>query len=272
MIFPESRRVVFRQNPLEEVISQLRFPTTLAIISELPTAFQERIRQRYPIYARADPLAGQPPELSALLARLPLGVQQDAVIHNFGTADGTRTATLTPTSIALTERNYTDWGSFRGELDQIRAALEEIYAPPFYERVGLRYQDVIDRDRLGLAGRSWADLLNSAVVGPLAAEPRIRDAVRQLAANVLLALDEPEGSFIRLQYGVGRTPQAETDVFIIDADLYSEVRHEGGQVDATLGQFNREAGNLFRWTIRPALREALGERDDELRAAGGRAE
>ncbi len=272
MIFPESQRVVFRQNPLVEVICQLRFPTVLAIVSESPTDFQEQIRHRYPIYSRTDSAPLQPPELTAFLARLPVALQQDAVVHNFGTADGSRTVSLTPTSIALTDRDYADWDSFRGELDQIRSAFEEIYTPPFYERLGLRYQDVIDREPLGLAERSWAALLNSAVVGLLASETPVRDAVRQFGANVLLALDKPEGGFIRLQYGLGRPAHTERDVYIIDADLYTEVRHGGENVDATLGQFNREAGNLFRWTIEPPLRDALGERDDELHAAARRVE
>ena len=104
------------------------------------------------------------------------------------------------------------------------------------------------------------------MVGLLASETPVRDAVRQFGANVLLALDKPEGGFIRLQYGLGRPAHTERDVYIIDADLYTEVRHGGENVDATLGQFNREAGNLFRWTIEPPLRDALGERNDELHA------
>src|SRR4051794_11236983 len=106
MIFPESPRVRFAQNPLAEVICQLRFPTVLAIASESPTAFQERIRGAYPIYRREDPVTAQPPELTAFLARLPIALQQDAVVHSFTTPDELRTITLTPTSIGLTERNY----------------------------------------------------------------------------------------------------------------------------------------------------------------------
>src|SRR5436190_490120 len=108
MTFPASERIVFKENPLAEVICQLRFPTILAIAAEVPAAFQERIREGYPVYRRNDPLAVQPPEVGALLARLPLQAPEGAAEHNFVTEDGSRTITLASTFLAVTETDYKD--------------------------------------------------------------------------------------------------------------------------------------------------------------------
>ena len=55
MAFPPSDRVVFEENTIEEVICQLRFPPILAIVSDVPAAFQERVREKYPLYKQEDP-------------------------------------------------------------------------------------------------------------------------------------------------------------------------------------------------------------------------
>ena len=117
MIFPESQRVVFRQNPLVEVICQLVTDGPCDRLRE-PDRLPGTDSASLSIYSRTDSAPLQPPELTAFLARLPVALQQDAVVHNFGTADGSRTVSLTPTSIALTDRDYADWDSFRGELDR----------------------------------------------------------------------------------------------------------------------------------------------------------
>src|SRR5689334_11739505 len=52
MPFPDSPRVIFRNNPRVQVIAQLRFPTILSIGSVDPARFQELIRDEYPLYRK----------------------------------------------------------------------------------------------------------------------------------------------------------------------------------------------------------------------------
>jgi len=47
---PESPRVIYASNPLVDVICQVRFPRILRIDSELPVAFQEAIRDQFPLF------------------------------------------------------------------------------------------------------------------------------------------------------------------------------------------------------------------------------
>ena len=49
MPFPEATRVIYHKNPLTDVICQLRFPPILKIDSEIPSLFQDTIREQYPL-------------------------------------------------------------------------------------------------------------------------------------------------------------------------------------------------------------------------------
>ena len=49
MPFPEtSQKIIYKKNPLDRVICQLRFPPILKIDTELPDKFQESIRNDFP--------------------------------------------------------------------------------------------------------------------------------------------------------------------------------------------------------------------------------
>ena len=54
MLFPDAKRTIYKNNVLEQVICQLRFPTILKIDTEVPSRFQEVIRHRFPIYKQTN--------------------------------------------------------------------------------------------------------------------------------------------------------------------------------------------------------------------------
>ncbi len=260
MSFPESRRLVFRENPLVEVICQLTFPSILAIAAELPAPFQERVRDVYPIYSRVEPVLNMPAGLAKLLAELPVAVSQEAFPHRFSSEDESASLTLSSEFLAISVNNYSRWEVFRQAVEHAKQALEDVYRPAFYSRVGLRYRDVIDRERLGLADVPWVELLSPAVLGVLADQPSLRGGVRSLRGETFIALDDPQGASVRLVHGL--LDGASRDHFTVDADWFLNERSATDAVFVTLDKFNRQAGDLFRWAIEPRLGAALGERDD----------
>ena len=50
-MYSQDNRSIYGKNQLGEVICQLRFPEILIIGSEPPVAFQEAIRDEYPVYS-----------------------------------------------------------------------------------------------------------------------------------------------------------------------------------------------------------------------------
>lgn len=79
-------------------------------------------------------------------------------------------------------------------------AYKAVYSPPFYLRVGLRYQDIISRSTLGLKRVSWSELLNPAIAGELNDLNLAQDVTERLTVT-LLRLPEYH-ALVRIQHGL----------------------------------------------------------------------
>lgn len=256
MPLPESPRVIFGKNPLAEVICQLRFPPILAITAESPADFQQRVRQSYPLYSQDHGLASLPKDLAPLLARVAFPQPAESLTHKFSSEDGTRSISLAQEFFAVTEQRYARWENFRREVALAEEACRQVYEPPFYTRVGLRYQDVLDRGALGLDSVSWNELISPSFAGLLGAR-EVADDVRETQSVVLLALGEVEGGSVRIRHGQTRPADDGRQRYVIDADFFTEERCTHDRAFQILDVFNRLARNLFRWAITERLEHAL---------------
>lgn len=259
MPFPPSERQVYARNPLEAVFCQLTFPPILRIEAEPPAEFQERVRQRYPLYERESPASLLPPQISSLLASFAVPRVDQQHIHKFLTVDRSRFVSLTQSFVVVTETKYERWESLRDEVQFVADTFQTAYMPAFYSRIGLRYRDVIDRDTIGLGNVAWAELLNPALVGPLGA-PELAGEVEGIASHLLVRPAGMPGA-VQIAHGLAQGPDSQGRIrqfYVIDSDLFGEGNWEGANVCTTLDEFNRHAGYLFRWAITPRLMDALG--------------
>jgi len=261
MALPETPREVYGKNPLAEVVAQLRFPTILKIDAESPAAFQESIRADYSRYSQqrgAGQLpANMPPQIKNLIQGMgPVtGPQQ----HQFESQDQKWSVTLTRESISLKTTSYNTWEEFRDRLHVISESFKQIYNPSSYVRVGLRYVDVVRRSMLNLDGVPWTDLLNPCIAGELAA-PEFGDTIDKMSRQFHCKLDG-DNYFLTLKSGIALAePDAKQNrekCFFIDSDFHTHKQTEVDDVATALNAFNRQSGNLFRWSIQSRLRDAL---------------
>lgn len=261
MPFPHSKRVIFDKNPLREVICQLRFPTILEIGVEPPARFQNLIRSTYSLYSREDVSQSLPKEISSLLEQLrfPFPGQAQGTTHKFGTEHETRFISLSAEFIAVTEREYHRWELFVQEVEKAQGALEEVYRPAFYARVGLRYQDVIDRELLGL-DKPWSALINPCLAGMLGSKELSQD-IREIETESLIIVPEVRGGFVRLRHGLRKAADNGRLVYVIDSDFYTRERSDRNEVIGILDRFRRSAGDLFRWAASSDLQRALNPKE-----------
>lgn len=267
MAFPKSTREVYEKNPLVQVTCGLRFPPILSIISKEPAEFQERIRTYYPLYETGfvlTPLLQQVVPGAISPQALPSGLP---TVHRFISADRTAEIDLARDFISVSTKKYRRWEEFRENIELAMSALETVYGPPFYVHVELRYQDVIDREELGLGGTPWRELIREPVIGMLA-EPALADQVISLQSQTLIDLEE--GALLNLVQSLGRQvfPQVQINQqtfslpagspkYGIDADFYTSKRRSSTEVPADLARFNGQSGYFFRWAITSKLRSAL---------------
>ena len=261
MIFPDASRVLYERNTLQTVVCQLRFPQILRIEADEPVAFQERIRAEYPILttrAQLD-LAGALPEQVAKLVgeSLPLSIRQGRA-YDFASSDAKWQATLAGTFIALTAtRSYVRWDDFKNRLTPLVNAVIEIYQPPFFSRIGLRYQNLVLRSALGLSGVPWRELIQSHVAGELASSVE-EAAVEGITTAVQFRFDG--GAKLVLRHGLVQAVGSGEDGYVLDADFFTEDRTEVTHAIERLEDFNREARRLLRWCITERLHHAMGPR------------
>lgn len=261
MPFPESERVLYERNPLAQVICQLRFPSILRIDAEVPAKFQDAIRADFPMCRGSEDVellqVEFPEEIRKLLGtNLPFRTAKSA--HTFTTDDGQWQVSLTRDWLALTAMKYERWEKFRERLRVPLEALQEIYSPPFFTRVGLRYQDVLRRSALHLDEVSWHDLLQPHIGGELAV-PEIASAIEHVHRQTRIRIDD-RPSHVQIRHGFARRGDSPEVCYLIDSDFYTEQRTGVNDAETILDEFNRYAGRLFRWCITERLHTAMGPR------------
>lgn len=267
MLFPETKRVVYENNVLEQVICQLQFPTILKIDTEVPSEFQEFIRHKFPVYRQSN--EGDnfqlPDGISQLVPRefLESFPIRGNLRYQFLSGDRTWTVSLTREFVALSTDHYTCWEDFRENTKLITQALIDVYAPAFISRVGLRYQNVINRKKLSLAEAPWNDLIAEYVLG-LLSEDAVAESIGEHRNSTSFALNNQQ-DYVRLEHGMitDSGSHSEDHLYLLDNDLYSdkETQADAEHLTEKLDYFNSANRRLFNWCITDKLREAMGPTD-----------
>ncbi|MEB3249049.1 MAG: TIGR04255 family protein [Merismopediaceae bacterium] len=253
MNFPEFERVIYKHNPLVEVVCQLRFPPILKISHQEPVEFQDAIRFKYPLFETTR--AQLPSEISQVVKQLGLPLD---VAYSFKSEDQRWSLSLAKDFIALTTSSYERYEHFKQRLEEALGVFENIYKPSFYTRIGLRYQDLIIRSKLGIEDRNWSELIAKHIASELH-EPNFSSSIKTIVKSLVLTTEIGQ---ISLNHGLVSVeePQvgSEEIAYLFDADFYTEKKLEDNRdVWNVLSQFNQSAGRLFRWSITETLHSAM---------------
>lgn len=256
-MFAHKERCRYGANPLAEVICQLRFPEILAISAEAPVAFQEAIRAEYPGFVRRQEIPAPMP--SPLPGTPPAQLRPPVINYQFSSPDGAWRVNLTGTFLSLTCSRYTSWEEFAAKLDRPLAAFIRIYAPAYFDRVGLRYLNFISRRDLGLEGVPFSQLIAPCYLGPLAEEDVAESAATRCTVNAEIVLRG--GCRVKLHAGPGlvrRGTSTDREVkFIFDQDLFMPGQVPAKLVAGALQTLHSQAGPIFRGAITEKLHEAM---------------
>lgn len=252
----DGKTFVYEKNPLVEVICQLRFPPILSIDAKAPADFQDTVRENFPRY-----------QLNVEKVQR-AGQVEEVRNHSFISEDGTYKLSLTKSFIALSTMRYTGWEDFAGTLDEPLGQFIQVYRPAYFERVGLRYVNAVNRKKLELDGRRWNDLFQPQYLGPLDDDAVDEEKVTKCAVELEMMRTEKIG--LKLHAGPGRinrtvrtpggvqTLQDPETHFIFDQDLYVRGNLKLPAVAESLSALHEEADRLFSDAITDALHEAMG--------------
>ena len=261
MPFPDSPRVVYQRNPLDQVICQLRFPPILKIDTQVPFEFQDRIRSDYPLYSEEREIPAEIP--SEVLSQLPPGVVQsfplpatNRVNYRFSSPDEKWAVNLTSSFLALSTKDYDRWEKFQKHMELPFKSLMEVYNPAFITRVGLRYVNVIDRNKLDLKGVGWSELIQPYIAGVLAAPGIETSTIQNTFCTDDIRLTDGESS-VRIAHGLATSKITGEVGYLLDCDFYLQKYMEAGDALSKLDSFNQSGRRLFRWCITDRLHESM---------------
>jgi uncharacterized protein (TIGR04255 family) len=262
MVFPQSERVIYKKNPLVNVICQLRFPPILRIDTEVPSGFQDAIRQEYPIYN--EQVTYQQQLTMNLAPTFPQNIMNQITEtnvnknHVFSSEDNTWSINLTRTFISITSSRYQRWEEFEEKFRKPFDALIKEYTPPFFSRTGLRYVDVFCRSKYDLANTSWKELIEDSVLGLLATD-FLNEKINNLNNICEIALDDSE-SIVKIATSLVKNINNKEgeNCLMVDSDFYTSKRLKKEEVFQKLDFLNSESTNLISWVVQEKLHNAMG--------------
>ncbi|MEQ8752419.1 MAG: TIGR04255 family protein [Coleofasciculus sp. G1-WW12-02] len=255
MYLPESERVIYERNPLIQVACQLRFPPILKISRQEPVDFQDEIRFQYPLFESTQPQV--PSEISQAIQKFGLPLLSD-ISYSFKSEDQIWHLCISKDSITLSTSAYERYEHFQKRFREAVELFERIYTPSFYTRVGLQYQDLIIRSKLGLENKQWSDLITEHIASELY-NAKLSPSIQSIIKDLVLKTEQGQVHFKHGLVFVKQPDRSDDELaYLLDADFYTERKIERGEnVWNILGKFNKSARNLFRWSITDTLHHAM---------------
>ena len=261
-MFSAEARCRYGKNQLTDVICQLRFPEILSINVAPPVEFQEAVRQEFPRYHLRQDIPA--PKITGAPGNFSLENQPKTINYQFTSADGIWRINLISKFISVSCAHYTCWEDFADLVDKPLAAFIRIYRPAYFERIGLRYLNVISRSALELDMAKFSDLISPRYLGPLVDE----DVNEMAAARCTLDLEMAirGGCRLKLHAGPGRIKRNGQDdpevKYVFDQDLFMTGQLPVNFSAGVLQTLHSQAYSVFRGAITDTLHEAM--EPDEL--------
>ena len=255
-MYSDKPRCRYGANQLAEVICQFYFPEIPSIAAEVPAVFMEAIREQYPRFQRRMEIP--PPKVIGKPGQFQLENRPGSINCQFASADDVWRINLTSRFISLTCCRYTCWEEFAAHFDKPLAAFIQLYRPEYFQRIGLRYRNVISRKALGLEDKKLSELISPCYLGPLA-DPEVKE---ELASRCFVDLEMAGRGGCRLQIHAGPvrpkpgTADPETK-FIFDQDFYIAGNVPPQLSAAAMNTLHHQAWSVFRGAITDTLHQAM---------------
>lgn len=246
---PRQDHRVFVRNPLVAVVVELRFFPILKIPESVPD-FQEEVRGVFPAFQ----------EVTRQFVNLgpigPVEVRSER-LFNLHKPDQSATLTLSTASLTLESRRHDERKTFIAEAKLGVDALRKLYGHLVPTRLGLRYVNVIDKERIE-ADLGRATTWPSLIAAPFLAVPTgladLKNTVFACEVGSSMAVGGQTVRYALVPDGDGRLK------YRLDADRYIENAVDPSQIVELLGTFADDLFAVFVAAMGPDLSAWMPER------------
>ena len=241
----------YARNFLKKVICRLDFPVILRLRGDSPAALQETLKSRFPKSAESVVLAVKREE--SVTDGAQLKIEEPVTQWEFRTRDNASKLTLSRSFLVLETQAYAEFAPFYESFAAAFSSLQEQYSPQVYTRLGLRYINVVERERGDAL--DWAGWFAPELIAHL----RFAYPGALLQAMERTTVQTGSGRAV-LQYGINNPDFPAPIVrreFVLDIDCYTDEDMEPGEVISKLGSLNVDAVDLFERAVGCELRKRL---------------
>lgn len=253
------KRVRYKKCPLVEVVYQLNFPTILAIEAEEPAEFQNAIRRVFPKYKMRIEQEGEitvnvkGEEFNPMFRQRPV-----RKLYDFISEDGQWKVTLAKNMLSISTFQYKQWEDMNDKFQLPLNSFTRIYEQSYFERVGLRYVDAIDKKALGLDEVEWKELIQPHLLGCLGLVEERSMKVKSSIFRSELAIDDIS---VKLSAGLGMVNKSDGDslkkAFIIDCDYFKFDKMYMDNLPNVVERLHLESTSFFRNSITDKLHNSM---------------
>lgn len=171
-------------------------------------------------------------------------------IHLFRDPERDWTVSLTSDSLGLEAKTYHDFEDFAGELDRVLGNAAEIFAPQTEVRLGVRYVNRIEDERLQKRGIEF--FIRQELASPVGSE--LGD---ELAQSLCQLRFRERGTWLAIRHGL-----VEPDAYLLDFDNFVEGERDfdPAGIVKRVNESHDLIERLFVWSISERyLKELQGD-------------
>jgi uncharacterized protein (TIGR04255 family) len=240
--------VIFDDSPLVMVLTQVKFPPILSLMSPAGAAgFQAALRDEYPT------MLPTTREAEFQVGPNSVGAQASAPVFKFADDTNEWKVGIASDFVSLETPNYSGIDEFLARFGRVLEVAERTVRPSESRRIGLRMVNsfVID----GADTTPLRDMLRSELLGVLAVE-RFPAPISASFTQTSFSDDE---NMLVLRYGLAEPDEGKTK-FILDMDYVTERPYPVGgdtSIPDVLGYFNEGMTSFFHWALLDPYKDTL---------------
>lgn len=243
---PDLPRREYKNTFLSRVIIQVRFAPIVRIAEEV-SKLQAELRDVFPVY--------EPPDGVTLRVSPGSLTGRANATHKFKTVDGGQWVEVLPDRVTYLADEYPGWEKASKAFFDFVDWIWQEFSPPHVTRVGVRYQDVIEK--IASSPRVWRDYIREDLL-TLTTSSELENAVASSEHSMLLRHEDAALHFqwtMRAGTTQGGEPVQRLD---LDFDMFADSVGESWDDSKQRFQEHHELViRFFEWVITDALRAEM---------------
>ena len=263
-IFSERKpEVIYNKPILRQVVCQFRFPTILSINESSPVNFQKKIRKEFPGLDETIEKNFQF-KLSPQENSIPTPISSDQSLFNkknyrFFNREDNFSINITDRFIAFSRNSYQSWENFLNNINHPLQAFISEYEPSYYDRIGLRFINIVNRKQLGIEEVNINELFKQELSSTLNLVSENEDGLQGYVTDIRYCIDakQPDILIHTILKLVSDPIDGEKNCLLFDYDIYStnQIKIDAG--NEKLEEIHHYSWNFFKWAISEKLNKAM---------------